>query len=67
MNVLFDYTDDGEIQDLIHAGKRATWPRIAQIRNATVIARTLDGILENLDALEFGDTPRKARHMTAAT
>lgn len=67
MNVLFDYKDDGEIQDLIHAGKRATWPRIAQIRNATVIARTLDGILENLDVQEFGETPRKARHMTAAT
>lgn len=67
MNVLFDYNNDSEIQNLIHAGKRATWPRIAQIRNATVIARTLDGILESLDAREFGDSGRRGRHMTAAT
>jgi NTE family protein len=67
MNVLFDYQGDEEIVDLINAGKRSTWPRIAQIRNATIIARTLDSILENLDKREFGELPRKGRHMTAAT
>lgn len=66
MNVLFDYRD-GEIEDLINAGRQSTWPKIAQIRNATVVARTLDDILEKLDQLEFGNMPGKRRHMTAAT
>ena len=67
MNVLFDYKDDGEIVDLIQAGKRTTWPRLAQIRNATVIARCLDQILETLDIREFGTRPGMPRHLTAAT
>lgn len=67
MNVLFDYKGDEEIVELINSGKRSTWPRLAQIRNATVIARTLDEILEGLDIREFGQLPGKARHMTAAT
>jgi TAG lipase/steryl ester hydrolase/phospholipase A2/LPA acyltransferase len=66
MNVLFDYKGD-EIEDLINAGKRATWPKIAQIRNATIVARTLDRILEKLDEQEFGEMPGEGRHMTAAT
>lgn len=67
LNVLFDYKGDEEIADLINAGKRCTWPKVSQIRNATIIARTLDEILENLDEQEFGDMPGKARHMTTAT
>lgn len=67
MNVLFDYAGDAEIVGLIEAGKRSTWPRLAQIRNATVIARTLDGILEELDLREFGELPGKARHIATAT
>lgn len=67
MNVLFDYTGDDEVVGLIEAGKRSTWPRIAQIRNATIIARTLDEILEGLDLQEFGELPHGARHITAAT
>ncbi len=67
MNVLFDYRDDDEIAGLIQAGKRSTWPRLAQIRNATVVARTLDEILEELDLRELGQLPRGVRHITAAT
>lgn len=67
MNVLFDYKGDEEIVDLINAGKRASWPKVSQIRNATIVARTLDSILEKLDEQEFGKMPGKPRHMTAAT
>ncbi len=52
MNVLFDYRDDEEIEHLILAGKRATWPRLAQIRNSIVIAHTLDEMLERFDPVE---------------
>lgn len=67
MNVLFDYRGDEEIKGLIDAGKRSTWPRLAQIRNATVIARTLDEILEELDLRELGQLPHGVRHITAST
>ena len=65
LNVLFDYRGDTEIEGLIHAGKRATWPKLAQIRNATRIAITLDGILEQLDAARIGVSSGSGRrHMT---
>lgn len=63
MNVLFDYRQ-GEIEDLIMIGKRSTWPKLAQIRNATVIARTLDYILDRMDAP--GDHDDDQLHHTAA-
>ncbi|MDF1821959.1 MAG: patatin-like phospholipase family protein [Alcanivoracaceae bacterium] len=66
MNVLFDYESDEEITGLINAGKRSTWPKLAQIRNATIIARTLDQILEKLDIREFGSAAG-SRHITTAT
>lgn len=59
MNVLFDYRDDDEIANLILAGKRATWPRLAQIRNSIIIGRTLDQILERLDAGDVGAMPQR--------
>lgn len=54
MNALFTYRGEAEMQALVAAGRRATWPRLPQIRNATVIARALDGILERLDAPDLG-------------
>ncbi|MBZ2168060.1 DUF3336 domain-containing protein [Marinobacter sp. F4216] len=65
-NVLFSYHTDEEIERLILAGKRSTWPRLAMIRNAALIGRELDDILEMLDAREFGetDTGRPRRHLT---
>jgi NTE family protein len=54
MNALFTYRGESEMQALVDAGRRATWPKLPQIRNATLIARALDGILERLDARELG-------------
>ena len=34
-----------EMAEIIHAGERATWPKIEMIRNCTKIGRTLDTIL----------------------
>lgn len=66
INVLFGYRDDAEVDALIHAGKRATWPKLAQVRNATLIASTLDGILEQLDGNRAGMSPGNGRrHLTA--
>lgn len=67
LNVLFSYEGEAEMRALVDAGKRAAWPRLAQVRNATVIARTLDGILGRLDAQEFGAAPGTFPRMTAAT
>ncbi len=53
-HILFSFPDDREIQNLILAGKRSTWPRIAMIRNATIIGRALDSILGELDQRELG-------------
>ncbi|MFN3714530.1 MAG: patatin-like phospholipase family protein [Alcanivoracaceae bacterium] len=65
VNVLFGYHGDDEIGQMIHAGKRATWPKLAQVRNATLIARTLDGIIEQLDGAPMATPPGKARrHLT---
>lgn len=54
---LFEFRD-GEIEDLIAAGMRRTWPKIAMIRNAALISKTLDRILEELNASEHQDGKR---------
>ncbi|MBW4933188.1 DUF3336 domain-containing protein [Marinobacter sp. F4206] len=56
-NVLFGYRNSREIENLILAGKRNTWPKLAMIRNATLIGRELDRILDELDQREFGQRP----------
>lgn len=38
-----------QLQNIIDAGERATWPRIEMIRNHTQIGRVLDRILAGLD------------------
>lgn len=67
MNVLFTYEGEPEMRALIEAGKRAAWPRLAQIRNASLIARTLDDILARLDAGEVGLAAGSFPRLTAAT
>lgn len=62
-NVLFSFPEDREVQNLIMAGKRSTWPKLAMIRNATIIGRELDAILEMLDEEEFGANIGR-RHLT---
>ena len=39
----------GEIENLIDLGMRSTWPKIAQIKNAALISKTLDRILEEVN------------------
>lgn len=65
-NVLFSYHGDEEIENLVLAGKRNTWPKLAMIRNATLIGRELDSILETLDRREFGERSngRERRRLT---
>ncbi len=55
-NALFEYSEDQEIENLIMAGRRSTWPKVPMIRNASVIARALGQILENLDLDELSNT-----------
>ena len=50
LRLLSPFTYD-EIQALILAGERQTWPRIEMIRNSSIISRTLEGILSRLDHL----------------
>jgi len=52
---------EGEIEKLVDAGMRRTWPKVAQIRNAALISRTLDRILEELNAQAMG-IPAAAKH-----
>ena len=45
--IFFEF-EPGEIDEMVRAGQRRTWPKIAQVRNAALISRTLDRILEEL-------------------
>ena len=47
-NTMYDFRE-GDIEHLINTGMRSTWPKIAQIKNAALISRTLDRILEQLN------------------
>lgn len=67
VNVLFTYDGEDEIRSLIDAGKRAVWPKLPQVRNATAIARALDAILRRMDAREFGRGAGLMPRVTAAT
>lgn len=56
-NVLFQYEDDGQIESLIRAGRRAVWPNVDLIRNNTFMSRKLDALLlefEQPDSSEDG-------------
>lgn len=66
LNVLFFY-EDGDIDQLILAGKRATWPKVAMIKNTTMIAKTLDGVLERLDAQQMQGSSGTAKHLIRTT
>jgi predicted acylesterase/phospholipase RssA len=66
-HIWFDFKNDQEIRDLILAGERDTWPNIPMIRNATIIGRTLDDILEAMDEKEFSDKVNQQEHLTLAT
>jgi len=44
--------DEEEMVKLLHAGERATWPRLPAIGTTTRIGRTLDGILRDFEVDE---------------
>ena len=50
---LFSNPDDDDILSLAKAGERATWPKLEWIRNTTKISRTLDSIIDKLEAEEM--------------
>jgi predicted acylesterase/phospholipase RssA len=64
-HMLFSYRGEDEIEELIRAGQRATWPKLDQIRNATSVSRVVDELLSTLelDAVANKHTTHKA-HMT---
>ncbi len=47
---ILSHLTEKEIQQLVNAGERATWPKIDQIRIQTRIGRTLDTILHDFEA-----------------
>lgn len=61
-HTLFDFRGD-EIEQLILAGRRTTWPKLAQIRNAAKISNTLDHILEQLSFVGMADGMASKHHI----
>lgn len=57
-NTVFEFKD-GEIEALIDTGKRSTWPKLAMIKNAALISKTLDRILEDLNQEGLSDQSNK--------
>ncbi|MDP3674514.1 MAG: DUF3336 domain-containing protein [Novosphingobium sp.] len=51
---VFNFADDAEIVAMIGEGRRATWPRIEQIRNATLVSKALDAHLVALERQAMG-------------
>jgi len=49
---LLSVLTEAETRTLIREGEIATWPKIEMIRNCTLVSRTLDGILDDME-LEY--------------
>jgi NTE family protein len=49
---------EGEIENLVDVGMRSTWPKIEQIKNAALISKTLDRILDDLTSEGLDDKSR---------
>lgn len=56
---------DGEIEDLILAGRRRTWPKLSMIRNAALISKTLDRILDERNQQDAGKSAVSKHHLYA--
>lgn len=50
-----------DVQRLISEGERSTWPKLEQIRNCTVISRTLDEILVEYDDIALREAVPEAQ------
>lgn len=48
------YMHADEINTIIDAGRRATWAKLAMIRNATRVSRVLDELLADLEPTNAG-------------
>ncbi|NNM51893.1 MAG: DUF3336 domain-containing protein [Pseudomonadales bacterium] len=51
-NALFEFRK-GEVEAMIQAGRRHTWPKMSMIRNAAMISHTLDQVLESLSITDI--------------
>lgn len=47
--LLYQYKNDAEIQEVYRAGQTAAWPKLEQIRMATLISNEIDACLEKLE------------------
>ena len=54
---------EGEIENLVDIGMRSTWPKLAQIKNAALISKTLDRILEDLNREGFREPAKGIHHI----
>ena len=61
---LFEFRP-GEVESMIQAGMRSTWPKISMIRNAALISQTLDRVLEELSMDAMGCNTRAKHHVYA--
>ncbi|OUS31857.1 hypothetical protein A9Q99_01820 [Gammaproteobacteria bacterium 45_16_T64] len=52
-----------EIANLIHAGVQSTWPKIAAIKNSSLISKALDATLEDLNAQSINDNQNSKHHV----
>ena len=64
---ILHFFQEGEIEQLVLAGKRSVWPRISMIRNTSLIGRVLDEILEEIDQRELQRAGETNRRMVGAT
>ncbi|RLU01758.1 patatin-like phospholipase family protein [Ketobacter sp.] len=54
---------EGEIENLVDIGMRSTWPKLAQIKNAALISKTLDRILEQLNREGLSEPAKGIHHI----
>ena len=64
LSMILKMLTEEEMAELIHAGERATWPRMPQIRITTRIGRTLDEIMRDFE-LEEAHWLQSAPHTDA--
>ncbi|AKH68703.1 putative esterase of the alpha-beta hydrolase superfamily [Spongiibacter sp. IMCC21906] len=48
-NLLYQYANDGEIEAIYRGGLEASWPKLEQIRMASLISKEIDNCLERLE------------------
>ncbi|HQQ73714.1 MAG TPA: DUF3336 domain-containing protein [Pseudomonadales bacterium] len=64
---IFSNPETSDIIKLVKAGEQATWPKMEWIRNCTKISRTLDNIIEKLEAEEMRVIKKELRKELKST